>query len=188
MYRISHFYDQAEALSLEDFVRKYPTAVLVARKMMGGLIKKKDKAEVSSVIPEGIGTMLHIDAIQLEEEMDPTDVELAETRILAKEFVFLIKKKSNAETGPITIGRTTESDITINDYTISKRHAMILWDPRVRRFVLADSGSTNGTAIGTRTLKTGEKCVIENGYWITLGRLVCQFMTAQHFYTYLGSK
>jgi hypothetical protein len=30
--------------------------------------------------------------------------------------------------------------------------------------------------------------MLMNGYWVTLGRLVCQYMTADVFYRYLTSK
>ena len=177
-------------MSLEEYVEAYPYSVLVARKILGGFIRQKTedmKKTMAMSEQAGGGTMLHVDAMipaDEAEKMDPADLELAETRAIGREFAFPLQKRTG-DPGPITIGRSNSCDIVINDYTISKRHAMFLFDPRINRPVFADAGSTNGTSVGRRRLNIGERCALQSGYWVTMGRMLCQFYVASDFYKYL---
>ncbi len=63
------------------------------------------------------------------------------------------------------VGRDPQSDIVINDSRVSWRHAVL----RVNRdaWILEDSGSTNGTFLGTRRIgkvEIGQSCILRLGH------------------------
>ncbi len=70
----------------------------------------------------------------------------------------------------VIIGRLPESDVSVNDPGVSRRHA------EIRRqdgdFLLVDLGSTNGTRVNEAPI--GER-VLEEGDRITVGRTVLEF-------------
>jgi FHA domain-containing protein len=70
----------------------------------------------------------------------------------------------------VVIGRLPESDVTVADPGVSRRHA------EIRRqngdFLLVDMGSTNGTMVNQS--RVGER-VLEEGDRITIGRTVLEF-------------
>lgn len=51
----------------------------------------------------------------------------------------------------ITIGRTPESDLFLDDVTVSRRHARILVDPD--GYLVEDQGSLNGTYVNRRRIE-----------------------------------
>ena len=66
---------------------------------------------------------------------------------------------------PLTIGRTPECDVTVNDANVSRRHAEIR--PWGDGFVLVDLGSTNGSrvngvAVSQRELNDGDELQFGN--------------------------
>ncbi|QYO66366.1 FHA domain-containing protein [Leptolyngbya sp. 7M] len=68
----------------------------------------------------------------------------------------------------ISIGRTKENDIAINDRSISKYHAAIVLNSN-GRIVVADTGSTNGTFIEGKKLEYGKAVELVSGQTITFG-------------------
>lgn len=54
--------------------------------------------------------------------------------------------------GRTIIGRGSDADITVDDAGASRKHAEIIWDGT--RAQVSDLGSTNGTTLNGRTLKT----------------------------------
>ncbi|MFO0594336.1 MAG: FHA domain-containing protein [Myxococcaceae bacterium] len=44
-----------------------------------------------------------------------------------------------------TVGRSPDSDLVVEDESVSKHHARISWDANVRAAVIEDLGSSNGT-------------------------------------------
>lgn len=66
-------------------------------------------------------------------------------------------------TGSTTVGRHPESDIFLDDVTVSRHHCRFMWE--VNDLVVEDSGSTNGTYLnGMRvdrsSLRAGDEVVI----------------------------
>ena len=63
---------------------------------------------------------------------------------------------------PVTLGRTWDSDILVDESTVSRRHALIM--ETSAGFILRDLNSTNGTFVGhdkmgqaERPLKNGDR-------------------------------
>ena len=72
-----------------------------------------------------------------------------------------------------TCGRHPESDIFLNDITVSRRHADILREGG--RFIIKDVGSLNGTYVNRERVDVGE---LSNGDEVQIGKFKLQFYTA----------
>lgn len=69
------------------------------------------------------------------------------------------------------IGRTDQCDITINDSSISRKHASI--ESKDGRFLLQDLKSKNGTLVNGKFI---DVYVLNHGDKIRIGRTVLQFL------------
>ena len=82
--------------------------------------------------------------------------------------------------GRLTLGRTTtKTDITINDFTVSREQCAFVIEKG--GVVISDIGSRNGTLVGTMRLTKPQRLNLKGGEIITLGRLQFQFLTADAF-------
>ena len=68
-----------------------------------------------------------------------------------------------------TIGRTSNNDVVIVDYTISKQHAVII--RRQNRFLIADQGATNGTTLNMKKLEPNTEHLLKGNDLLAFGRL-----------------
>jgi hypothetical protein len=66
--------------------------------------------------------------------------------------------------GRTVIGRGTDADITVNDFSISRKHIEVIWDGS--RAQANDLGSTNGSLLNGRKLTTS---ALESGATIEMG-------------------
>jgi len=73
----------------------------------------------------------------------------------------------------VTVGRTLESDLVLDDEQVSRRHAMISHDPATNSYILTDLGSTNGTYVNDRPVTTSE---LKDGDKIFLGGNILKFV------------
>ena len=71
----------------------------------------------------------------------------------------------------VLIGRTDQCDITINDSSVSRKHASI--ESKDGRFLLQDLKSTNGTQVNGKSIDVQ---VLNHGDKIRIGRTVLQFL------------
>jgi len=71
----------------------------------------------------------------------------------------------------VLIGRTDQCDITINDSSVSRKHASI--ERKDGRFLLQDLKSTNGTSVNGTFVDVH---VLNHGDKIRIGRTVLQFL------------
>jgi len=60
-------------------------------------------------------------------------------------------RQINSDKSEITIGRDAETDIQIDNISVSRVHAKILTEPN--RYVLHDLNSTNGTFVNGKKIK-----------------------------------
>lgn len=70
-------------------------------------------------------------------------------------------------TAPLTIGRSQDRDITIDDNRVSRAHARI--GARDGTIFVVDEGSSNGTMVGTTRLTANERHRVRSGEAITVG-------------------
>jgi hypothetical protein len=97
--------------------------------------------------------------------------------------VFPVVKPPNSMRGPISVGRTSENDIAIPEYSVSKRHCIIA---RVDgEYRLTDMGSTNGTIVDGTPLLPQKPRRLKGGETISLGRLMLVFYFPEGFVRHL---
>lgn len=65
----------------------------------------------------------------------------------------------------VTIGRHLESDIVLEDPSVSRQHAQLRW--RYGRYMILDLGSKAGTLVNNRSIA---QCLLKNGDVIKLGQ------------------
>jgi pSer/pThr/pTyr-binding forkhead associated (FHA) protein len=75
-----------------------------------------------------------------------------------------------------TIGRSHESEIFLDDVTVSRSHSAITYVAAARSFEIADSSSLNGTYINGASI---EKTVLKNGDEVQIGKFHLLFITGQ---------
>jgi hypothetical protein len=97
-------------------------------------------------------------------------------RDLSPPTVYAISKVQSAFPSMITIGRTANNDVVIDDVQVSRFHAFFrlngaLWE-------LADAGSSNGTLVGRNRLQPkGAAVQVKPGDILRFGGLEFVFMT-----------
>jgi transcriptional regulator with PAS, ATPase and Fis domain len=72
--------------------------------------------------------------------------------------------------GDVVIGRGAESDLRVDDPSISRKHAVVTVDGDQVR--IKDLGSANGTRIGERALEPGESVDVAPGEVVDLGSVM----------------
>ncbi len=93
--------------------------------------------------------------------------------------VVIEKTKDNAFQRRITIGRTANNDIVLDDTSVSRFHAWIEQDNA--SWVLVDAGSRNGSTVGGRKIVAKAPSVLTNGLVLRIGALQLTYYTAQGF-------
>ncbi|MDB4982411.1 MAG: domain containing protein [Myxococcales bacterium] len=97
--------------------------------------------------------------------------------------VFILSRGAFAKAGPLTLGRTDSSDVTIDDKSVSKRHCV--FEPTPEGMRITDLGSTNGTSVNGVVLTPNEPRLLRAGDMIDLGNFVIEFHTVDTFARFL---
>jgi hypothetical protein len=193
----------ATSMDLARFLTTYQSPFLLGWRMLGGSLTKKAPVTASYMLPGQRDAHQSADSsatggLQKESTLvykgkaganiadNPLEDNTVESCKLERPYVFVIRQPQG-KPGPVTIGRTVDADVTINDYSISSTHAQIIYAGGTGFAQITDMGSTNGTAVGTKRLGSGASEIIQNAYWVTLGRVVCQFFTRKGLYQYLNA-
>jgi len=176
----------ARELEIHDFLRRYPAPVLVAREIKGGTLKRKSlltgdetpkKVKVAS-------TMVHFKPGELAFDLEDPDM-LLDRRFARECFVLLKKRQAMRGTEPVQIGRTSKSDVVVNDFTVSTEHAHVTFDARLKKYVIVDHDSTNGTKVAGKRTGAHKEILLISGQKIHLGRIGFVFLEPVDFYEYL---
>lgn len=75
-----------------------------------------------------------------------------------------------------SIGRAHESEVFLDDVTVSRTHASISFSEDASRFEIADSSSLNGTYVNGKSI---EKVLLNNGDEVQIGKFHLLFVTGQ---------
>jgi len=75
-----------------------------------------------------------------------------------------------------TIGRSQESNVFLDDVTVSRSHAAITYDDQKSQFVLSDRSSLNGTYVNG---SISEKANLSHGDEVQIGKFHLLFITGQ---------
>ncbi len=96
--------------------------------------------------------------------------------------IFALHKRNRGDGKPniITVGRSNDNDLVMNDYPISREHAMI----RIQagRYYLMDNNATNGTTINEQPLSPRKEMEIKLGDKVGFGRYRFYFLGAKALY------
>lgn len=113
-----------------------------------------------------------------------TEGESAKNDSITRAIFALNKKRFSKElSNIITVGRHSENDIVIADYSISRYHAKI--EIYFDKFFVSDNGSTNGSCVDGHELLINEKKQLQVGSIASFGRIVFMMMTARDLYIML---
>jgi hypothetical protein len=93
----------------------------------------------------------------------------------------LEKSKDNVFQRRVTMGRTTNNDIVLDDASVSRFHGWLQKDDGSGKWTLTDAGSKNGTWVGTSKLVAKKPVILENNVRVRVGNLELTFYTSQGF-------
>lgn len=94
--------------------------------------------------------------------------------------VWIIEKKQGSAPGPrITLGRSADNDLVINEYSISRKHCAFKYT--LNAMYLIDTGSRNGTYVGDAQLEANKAFRLANHAKLVLGRFEFEFLTGEAF-------
>ncbi len=94
--------------------------------------------------------------------------------------VYLEKTKDNAFQRRITLGRTANNDIVIDNPSVSRFHAWFERDPS-GDWLVADAGSKNGTQLSGQKLPAKKATLLASGNKVRVGLLELTFLSTSGF-------
>ncbi len=101
---------------------------------------------------------------------------LCEDTLLWKNLPIELRPRPDSRAAnQVRVGRTVEMDVIIPDFSISRHQCT--FEKRGSSMVIRDASSRNGTLVGDRSANESE--LLKGGEFITLGRLVFQYLTPQ---------
>jgi hypothetical protein len=93
----------------------------------------------------------------------------------------LEKSKDNVFQRRVTLGRTTNNDIVLDDSSVSRFHGWLQKDEGSGKWTLTDAGSKNGTWVSSVRLAAKKPVILENGARVRVGSLELTFYTSHGF-------
>lgn len=138
--------------------------------------REDDEVAVKVTVPN-----LKIDQLIRDNRMT---VDLTGEALLEPEDVFTVRFSVNGrpfenelnftEKKRISVGRTKENDLSIDDQSVSKIHAALVLSPE-KQLMVADTGSTNGTYVNGARIAYGKAVAFEDDDLITFGTVGTRF-------------
>ena len=136
-------------------------------------------ASCGSPLAEGVGhdTTVSFLPAELESDLDE-EIHISPEELEGGRGVLIVKRGPNAgskfflDTEATVIGRHPDSDIFLDDITVSRRHAEITREPI--GFSLSDVGSLNGTYVNRERV---EKAELRTGDEVQVGKFKLVFLT-----------
>lgn len=93
----------------------------------------------------------------------------------------LEKSKDNVFQRRVTMGRTTNNDIVLDDASVSRFHGWLQKDDGSGKWTITDAGSKNGTWVASAKLTPKKPVILENGARVRVGNLELTFYSAVGF-------
>ncbi|HLU66470.1 MAG TPA: FHA domain-containing protein [Kofleriaceae bacterium] len=98
------------------------------------------------------------------------------TREYGNEPYLVLGQNVMTAPGPITIGRSRQCDVKIENESVSKLHARLVSDPNTGGYFIIDESSRNGTCINGQPLAPGVRMSIWPGAYVSFGDAVFVFI------------
>ena len=99
-------------------------------------------------------------------------------------FFFVKKSVKNAFADEVTLGRTANNDITIEDNSVSRFHAYFAPD-KTGGWSLVDAKSTSGTYLAGKKLQPRTPVALKNEVMLKVGEVELQFLDPEGFWRFL---
>jgi hypothetical protein len=167
--------DSASTSSEAGFVAEFPHPVFVPEKICSGVLTDRR----GSV---GTGTML----LGPRERGGSLKLKPAKLLVLHKEPTKGRLDRFDDGTGLgtwISVGRQSDSEVMVNDFSVSKVHARVRSNPE--GFEIEDLGSNNGTTLNGVQLSAGVVAPLRSGDRIRFGRVQMRFYSTAALYRLL---
>ena len=100
-------------------------------------------------------------------------------------FFALAKTVQNAFADEVTLGRTRNNDVSVEDNSVSRFHAYFAPDKKGTRWSLVDANSTAGTFLAGKRLKAKLPVMLEDQMKMKIGQVDLQFLLPDSFLGYL---
>ncbi len=179
--------NETAPLDLAAFKKKYPAPALVLQLSspppptpFGGKLKPKEGSLLGS--PQQAKKAGYDTIHGLKEVLGKADPGKA---LGKSEVLFVQKKTGSSRSGPVTVGRSAESDVTIAQKTVSSLHAHM--SHKGSTWTIEDKGSSNGTFIDEERIPAGGSARLENGTRVGFGPNVrAKFWTPQGLFDFLA--
>ena len=155
----------AEDLDEVRFAARSPSCVLVSLEIGAGLLAPVD-ARTSQ------GTMRHLR--QSSESYRPSTLR----------YISLERRVSTPNALWLSIGRTSDNDVVVNDYAVTRHHARFRRVPGAG-YLIEDLNSVNGTALDGVWLEAGVQTRVNSGQSLRFGRLSFTFLEPSDFHAFL---
>ncbi len=162
---VAAHYRQLVQLGREEFLAAAAPAALVR-------YRTEEAPEFSGL------TTLTLDET-VDESTLPIGKELPDGHVVV-EIYPLAKKPGASFADRITIGRTPNNDIAINDHSVSRLHAYVRLDGQ--RWVVADAGSKNGSWLRGRTLEPRKEQPLMTHAIVRIGEVDLTFYVASDLF------
>ena len=152
----------------ETFLRQAAPAALVRRIDESNAMPERHEDEPTSIlrIPDDLDLPVGTDAAMMGLLVYP-----------------LAKKPGAAFSDMITVGRTGNNDVVLNDVTVSRFHAY--FKPGKQRWIVSDQGSKNGTKLAGAKLDARKEIALGAGDVVKFGDVEATFYTSAELYDVL---
>jgi hypothetical protein len=91
------------------------------------------------------------------------------------------KHKNNAFQRGVTVGRTSNNDLVVDDGSVSRFHAWFQQDRDSGQWSVADAGSKNGTRVGRNRLAPKKPVALRGGDRLRFGKVGATFLLPKDF-------
>jgi len=165
----------AAGVSEGQFVAEFPHPLLIPEKICSGLLQELRRKG-------GSGTMVVGDSVP----GGSRGVESGQVLVVRKELNKgrLDRFGQAGSLGSwVSIGRQSGSEVMVNDFTVSKKHAQIRQIDE--GFEIQDLESSNQTRVNGEPLVPGVSHRLESGDKVRLGRVEMRFFRSAHLYSLL---
>jgi hypothetical protein len=164
---LADFVEELRKMGESAFRWRYTSPTLVVQSFTGGL---QDPAAGST------STLVSAPSLDA----------AAVSRLIGR--VFPLRRSPQSPPGStISVGRTSDNDVAVPEYSISKRHCLIRVDASGAA-TLTDLGSTNGTTIDGAPATPKKPVALKDGTMIGLGRFGFAYHTPLGFLALVQSQ
>ncbi len=100
--------------------------------------------------------------------------------------IFLEKTKDNVMQRRVTVGRTSNNDVVLDDGSVSRFHAW--FEKNEQGWWVADAGSKNGTSVSGKALPARQAKLVTSGTRVKIGSLELTFLDTPGFMKLLKTR